>query len=153
MLTPGAVHKIVAFEMICQANDILPDYFVFKFFFRFPATNDKYTFYARRGGHNLVVDSTPPKNWQDRWLWVNEELLCREYPWANTFSDTIPKLFPHNQETVDLLCTLQVDVDVMSEAILAGVGMIPSWRSRGESLLLFVFLFFSFSPFLYSFFL
>lgn len=70
-LTPGVVHKMVAFEMICRVNDIVPDYFVFKFFFRFAATNDKYTFSARQGGHNLVLDSKPPKNWQDEWLRVN----------------------------------------------------------------------------------
>ncbi|CAI9268695.1 unnamed protein product [Lactuca saligna] len=28
MLTPGVFHKIVAFEMICRANGIVPDYFV-----------------------------------------------------------------------------------------------------------------------------
>ena len=33
MLTPNAVNKVVAFEMICRANGYLPDYFVFKFFF------------------------------------------------------------------------------------------------------------------------
>ncbi|CAI9297856.1 unnamed protein product [Lactuca saligna] len=32
MLTPNAVNKVVAFEMICRANGYLPDYFVFKFF-------------------------------------------------------------------------------------------------------------------------
>lgn len=44
MLTPNAVNKVVAFEMICPANGLLPDYFVFKHFFRFCATGDKYTF-------------------------------------------------------------------------------------------------------------
>lgn len=67
MLTPSTVHKMVAFEMICRANDIVPDFF----FFRFVATGDKYTFSARRGGHNLVRDSKPPKNMQDKWLCVN----------------------------------------------------------------------------------
>lgn len=47
MLTPGVVHKIMAFELICRANNIIPDYFIFKFSFRFAATNDKYTFSAR----------------------------------------------------------------------------------------------------------
>lgn len=49
MLTPGVVHKMVAFEIICWVNGIVPDYFVFKFFFRFVATNDKYTFSTRQG--------------------------------------------------------------------------------------------------------
>lgn len=129
MLTPGVVHNMVAFEMICRANGIVSDYYVFKFFFRFVATNDKYTFSACRGGHNLVLDSKSPKNWQDKWLWVHQELLGRNYPQATALSDTIPKLHPHNQATSDLLRTLQVDVDVMSEVILAGVGMSPSWRA------------------------
>lgn len=66
MLTPGAIHKRVDFEMICRANGIVPDYFVFNFFFRCAPTNDKYTFFAHRGGHNLVLDNKSPKNWQDK---------------------------------------------------------------------------------------
>ncbi|CAI9290307.1 unnamed protein product [Lactuca saligna] len=50
MLTPNAVNKVVAFEMICRANGYLMDYIVFKFFFRFCATGDKCTFSIRRGG-------------------------------------------------------------------------------------------------------
>ncbi|CAI9290861.1 unnamed protein product [Lactuca saligna] len=98
MLTLDAIHKVVAFEMICRANGIIPDYFVFKYFFRFPATNDKYTFSARRGGHNLVLDNKPPKNYQEKWVWVNHELLGRDHPRAVMPFETIPKLFPHNQQ-------------------------------------------------------
>ncbi|CAI9277823.1 unnamed protein product [Lactuca saligna] len=47
MLTPNAVHKIVAFEMICRANDIILDFF-FRYFFWFGAISDKYTFFAWR---------------------------------------------------------------------------------------------------------
>ncbi|CAI9298690.1 unnamed protein product [Lactuca saligna] len=32
MLTPDAIHKTVAFEMIWRDNGIIPDFFVFKFF-------------------------------------------------------------------------------------------------------------------------
>ncbi|CAI9287043.1 unnamed protein product [Lactuca saligna] len=60
MLTPSAVHKIVAFEMICRANGIVLDYFVFNFFFRFVATNNKYTFSARR----VVIISSLTANHQ-----------------------------------------------------------------------------------------
>ena len=96
MLTPNAVNKVVAFEMIYRANGYVPDYFVFKFFFRFCLTGDKCTFSARRGGHALVPDGRTPKNWQDKWLWVNQELVgsCRYC--ANAFADTVPKIFPHN---------------------------------------------------------
>ncbi|CAI9302842.1 unnamed protein product [Lactuca saligna] len=83
MLTPSVVHKMVAFEMICRANDIVPVFFVFKFFFRFAATNDKYTFFDCRGGHNLVLDNKLLKEWQNRWLWVNRDLLGWEYHRAN----------------------------------------------------------------------
>lgn len=64
MLTPNVVNKMVAFEMICRANEILPDFYAFKFFFRFCATNDKFIFSARRGGHVLVPDGKTPKNWK-----------------------------------------------------------------------------------------
>lgn len=46
MLTPNVVNKAVTFEMIYWANRVLSDYFVFKLFFRFYATGDKYTFSA-----------------------------------------------------------------------------------------------------------
>ncbi|CAI9287170.1 unnamed protein product [Lactuca saligna] len=103
MLTPNVVNKVVAFEMICSANGYVPDYFVFRFFFRFCLTGDKCTFLARRGGHALVLDGRTPKNWQDKWLWVNQELVGSGRYRANTFADTITKLFPHNREVADYL--------------------------------------------------
>ncbi|CAI9271252.1 unnamed protein product [Lactuca saligna] len=75
MLTPNVINKVVAFETIRRADGYLPDYFVFKFFFQFCITGDKYTFSVRRGGHTLVPDGRTPKNWQDKWLWVNQELV------------------------------------------------------------------------------
>lgn len=33
MLTPNAVNKMVALDMLCRANGVLLDYFIFKFFF------------------------------------------------------------------------------------------------------------------------
>ncbi|CAI9259936.1 unnamed protein product [Lactuca saligna] len=56
MLTPNAVNKVVVFEIICRANEYLPEYFVIKFFFQFCITGDKCTFLVRRGGHALVPD-------------------------------------------------------------------------------------------------
>ena len=85
MLNPNAIHKMVAFEMIYRANNIILDFFVFKYLFRFGATGDKYTLSAHRGGHSLVPDSNTPKNW----LWVNQELLGREHHRANNFR-TLP---------------------------------------------------------------
>ncbi|CAI9290865.1 unnamed protein product [Lactuca saligna] len=132
MLTPNAVNKVVAFEMICRANGYVPDYFVFKFFFRFSLTGDKCTFSARLGGHALVPDGRTRKNWQDKWLWVNQELVGSGRYRANAFSDTIPKLFPHNQEVTDYLKNMQVIAEDYSEALLSGVGMSPSWRRHGK---------------------
>ncbi|CAI9272169.1 unnamed protein product [Lactuca saligna] len=129
VITSPPSGKIVAFDMICWANGIVPDYFVFKFFFRLAATNDKYNFCACRGGHNIVLNSKPPKNWQDKWLWVNQELLVREYHRANALSDVTPKLFPYNQATSDFLSALQVDIDAVSEVLLVGVGISPRWRA------------------------
>lgn len=33
MLTPNMVHKMLAFEMIFWVDGIIPDFFIFKFFF------------------------------------------------------------------------------------------------------------------------
>ncbi|CAI9267856.1 unnamed protein product [Lactuca saligna] len=97
MLTLNAVNKAVVFEMICPANDPLPDYFVFKYFFRFCATGDKYTFSVRRGVYTLVSGGKTPKNWQDKWLWVNRDLLGNRRYRANNFADVAPKLYPYNR--------------------------------------------------------
>ncbi|CAI9292753.1 unnamed protein product [Lactuca saligna] len=61
MLTPNIVNNVVAFEMICRTNGYLPDYFVFKYFFRFCCIGDKYTFFVRQRGHTLVPDGRTPK--------------------------------------------------------------------------------------------
>ncbi|CAI9301722.1 unnamed protein product [Lactuca saligna] len=60
MFTPNVVNKVVAFKMICRANRMLPNYFVFKYFFRFYATRDKYTFYVRQGGTPWFLMVRPP---------------------------------------------------------------------------------------------
>lgn len=73
MLNLNVVNKIVAFEMICQGNIILPDSFVFKFFFWLSVTEDKFMFSAHRGGHVFIPDGKTPKNWKDKWLRFNRE--------------------------------------------------------------------------------
>ncbi|CAI9276404.1 unnamed protein product [Lactuca saligna] len=137
MLTPNVVNKVVAFEMICRENGYLPDYFVFKFFFQFCITRDKCTFSVRRGGHALVPDGRTPKNWQDKWLWVNQELVGSGHYRANAFVDTIPKPFPYNQVVADYRRSVQVSAEDYSEAILSEVGMSPSWRRRGNMAVFF----------------
>lgn len=97
MLTPNVINKVVAFEMICRANGLLSDYFVFKCFFRLCATDNKDTFSVRQGGHTLVPDGKTPKNLQDKWLRVNQSLVGTGRYQANTLADVTPKLFPHNQ--------------------------------------------------------
>lgn len=56
---------------------------------------------------------------------------------ANAFGDTILKLFPHNQRTVDFLKDVQVSPEDYSEALLSGVVMSPSWRRRGKMAVFF----------------
>lgn len=108
MPTPNVVNKMLAFEMIFRANNILPDFFVFKFFFRFSATDDKFTFSARRGGHFVVPNGKTPKNSQEKWLWINRERVGQGHYRVNNISDVIPKLFPHNQAITNFLKMIQV---------------------------------------------
>lgn len=90
------------------------------------------------GGWNaLVPDGRTPKNWQDKWLWVNQGLVRSGRYRANAFADTIPKLFPHNQGVADYLKSVQVTVEDYSKALLSGVGMSPSWRRRGKMAVFF----------------
>lgn len=46
MLTPNAMNKVMAFEMICRDNGLLPYYFIFKYLFRLYTTGDKCTFFV-----------------------------------------------------------------------------------------------------------
>lgn len=48
--------------MTFQANGVLPASFVFKFFFRFSTTGDKYKLSTQRGGYVLVPDGKTPEN-------------------------------------------------------------------------------------------
>ncbi|CAI9281731.1 unnamed protein product [Lactuca saligna] len=86
-----------------EGKRVPSDYFVFKFFFRLCITGDKCTISVWRGGHALVPDGCTPKNWKDKWLWMNQELVGSGRYRANAFSDTIPKLFHHNQGVADYL--------------------------------------------------
>ncbi|CAI9280141.1 unnamed protein product [Lactuca saligna] len=89
ILTPNIMNKVVAFEMLCRANGVLPDYFIFKYFY---------------------------SGWYR----------------ANSFSNTTPKVFLHNQGVDDLLKNIQLSPEDYSEALLVGMGMSPSWRRRGK---------------------
>lgn len=126
MLTPNTVNKVMAFEMICRANGILLDYFVFKYFFRFCCTGDKCTFSVQQGGHTLVPDGRTPNNREDKWSWVNRGLAGNGRYRANSFAETTANLFPHNQGVADLLKKSLVTPEDYFEALLAGVGMSPS---------------------------
>lgn len=118
--------------MICRANGLLLYYFFFKYFFKFCAIGDKYTFSVQHGGYTLVPEGKTPKNWQDKWLWVNRSLVGSGQYQANTLADIAPKLFPHNQAVADLLKVIQVAPEDYSEALLTGAGMSPSWWRRGK---------------------
>lgn len=68
-LTPNALNKVVAFEMMCRSQDFLPSLPVFKNFFRFFTVGDKFTFYTWKNAHVLVPDEKiSPKNWKNHWL-------------------------------------------------------------------------------------
>ncbi|CAI9284583.1 unnamed protein product [Lactuca saligna] len=69
---------------------------------------------------------------------VNKGLVGSGRYRANTFADTTPKLFPHNQGVADFLKNVQVSPEDYSEALLAGVGMSLSWRLRGKMAVFFL---------------
>lgn len=89
------------------------------------------------GGIPWFPMERPPKNWKDKWLWVNHSLAGSGRYRANSFADITPKLFPYNQGFADLLKNIQVSPEDYSEVLLAGVGMIPSWRRRGKMAVFF----------------
>lgn len=67
-LFPNGVNKIVAFEMICRCNGVVPHIWVFRHFFRLLAssTGDNYTFCVRNYSQVLVTDQKgSPTNWHN----------------------------------------------------------------------------------------
>lgn len=95
MLTPNAVKKVVVFEMIFRPNGLLFDFFVFKFFFCFSATGDKYMFSAKRGGHVLVPYGKTPKNWQETGGYVLTKIeSAAGTTGKTTYLTSLPNRFP-----------------------------------------------------------
>lgn len=84
-----------------------------------------------------MPDGRTPKNWHDKWIWVNQGLVGSSRYRANTCANTTPKLFPHNQGVADFLKNVQVSPDDYYESLLSGVGMSPSWRCRGKMAVFF----------------
>lgn len=59
----------------------------------------------------MVPDGQTPKNWQDKWLWVNHSLPGSGRYRANSFADVTPKLFPRNQGVADLLKSIHLTLE------------------------------------------
>lgn len=97
-LIPNVVNKIVGFEMPCWALGVLPQPWAFKYFFNSSIQSGIYTSSQRRGVNAFIVDQkAPKKNWQDRWLWVNQYMVSYGYPRRTNFSDRIPTLWGTNE--------------------------------------------------------
>lgn len=92
-LTPNGVNKIVRFVLACRALGVLPQFRAFQYFFSSYTQSSVHTFSRRRNTHMfIVVQKAHQKIWQDRWLWVNNDLIGLGYPHVPIASDRAPQL-------------------------------------------------------------
>lgn len=74
----------------------------------------------------------PKKNWQDKWLWVNRNLVGFGYPCRTTFSDRKPQLWGASDAMVQALRTISFNGDDWEDCMLATVGMSIAYRACGN---------------------
>lgn len=92
-LTPYAVNKILGFELVCRVLGVLPQLWAFKAYFNSSTQSSVRTFSQRRDIHAFIINQkAPKKNWLDKWLWVNRNLVGYGYPWVAVFFDHLPQL-------------------------------------------------------------
>ncbi|CAI9297693.1 unnamed protein product [Lactuca saligna] len=77
--TPITINKIMGFELLYHALGRLPTVLAFKYFFNASTQSGTHTISYKRGVHTLIHDKNYNKNWQEKFLWVNNDLMVLSY--------------------------------------------------------------------------
>ncbi|CAI9264002.1 unnamed protein product [Lactuca saligna] len=115
-MTPISINKIVGFELLYRTLVLQPTIPEFKYFFNAFTQSGTRTLSRRQGVPTLKHNKKSKKNWQDKFLWVNNDLV--------ELADALEKINIKGQNWLDYFS--------------ATSGMSVAWRARGEMLELFV---------------
>ncbi|CAI9281482.1 unnamed protein product [Lactuca saligna] len=75
-----AINKIMGFEALFRILCYFTTVSTFKYFFNASTQSGTRTLSHRRGVPTLIHDKRFKKNWQDKFLWVNNDFMALSYP-------------------------------------------------------------------------
>lgn len=107
----NGVHKLMDFELLCQANGIVPDMWVFCHFFRFVSMSscDNYTYCDCNYNHALVVEQKNSlQKWASHYYWLNVDRVAMMHHRTKFISDQSFTLYSEMENMVSVLQCLQV---------------------------------------------
>ncbi|CAI9283258.1 unnamed protein product [Lactuca saligna] len=123
-LNPNDVKKIVGFELGFRALGVLHHLQAIQSFFNSSTHSGVHTFSQCCNRNSFIFNQKEPqKNWHDRWLCVNSDLVRTGYPCVPKASDRFHQL---------LEVSLSVARMLIGICVLAAVGMSADWRSHGK---------------------
>ena len=108
-LTPITINKIIGFELLCRALGRLPTVTAFKDFFNGSTQSGTRTLSRRQGVPTLIHDKKSKKNWQEKFLQVNSDLVVLSYPRAKVYVDRPLTLFGADKELADVLEKININ--------------------------------------------
>ncbi|CAI9285315.1 unnamed protein product [Lactuca saligna] len=131
-MTLISMNKIVGFELLCRALGRLPTILAFKYFFNASTQLETRTLSRRPGVLTLVHDKKSKKNWHEKFLWVNYNLVVLSYPRTKMYVDRAPTLFGTDKELVDALEKISINGKDWHDNFLAAEVMSAAWRAQGK---------------------
>ncbi|CAI9259200.1 unnamed protein product [Lactuca saligna] len=131
-LTPIAINKKVGFKLLCRARGHQLTVLVFKHFFNASTQSGTRTISCWRGVPTLIHDQKSKKNWKEKFLWVNNELVVLCYPRVKAYVGRAPMLFGADKELANNLEKISINGEEWIDCFLAAGGMRATWKARGK---------------------
>ncbi|CAI9299511.1 unnamed protein product [Lactuca saligna] len=108
-LTPIAINNIVGLELLYRAPRRQPIFPTFKHFFNASTQSGTQTLSRQWGVLTLIHDQKFKKSWQEKFLWVNNDLVVLGYPRVKVYVDSAPTLFGADREIADDLEKISIN--------------------------------------------
>ncbi|CAI9297556.1 unnamed protein product [Lactuca saligna] len=80
----------------------------------------------------LIHGKKSKKNLQEKFLWVNNDLVVLSYMRTKVYVDRVPVLFGADKELADALENITITDKYWLDCFLAAGGMSAAWRARGK---------------------
>ncbi|CAI9295395.1 unnamed protein product [Lactuca saligna] len=122
--------QIVGFEVLFHDLGRLPTVLAFKYFFNASTHLRTQTLSRRWGVPTLIHDKKSKKNWQGKFLWMNNDIVVLSYLRAQVYVNRAPTLFGADKELTDVLEKININGEDWLDCFLAAVGMRAVWRAR-----------------------